>query len=95
MLRHLRRRIHTDVDLGDDRLYANRTLRGPGTRHLSDEREKERERESRGRLAQRGRGERAAEILYLIAISRTPVLPPGMLLVKSHQSGVKTIYILP
>lgn len=41
MLRRLRRRIHTDVDLGDDRLYANRILRGPGTRHLSDERERE------------------------------------------------------
>lgn len=35
------------------------------------------------------------KILYLIAVSRAPALPAGMLLVKSHQNGVKTIYILP
>lgn len=41
------------------------------------------------------RGRRVPVILYLIAVSRAPVLSPGMVLVKSHQNGVKTIYILP
>lgn len=73
-------RLTGDVDLGD-RLYANHILRDMGTRHLSDG-------ESRG-------VSRGPEILYLIAVSHAAVLPTGMLLVKSHQNGVKTIYILP
>lgn len=69
-----------DADLGDW-LYANHILRDMGTRHLSDG-------ESR-------RVSPGPEILYLIAVSHATVLPKGMLLVKSHQNAVKTIYILP
>lgn len=68
-----------DADLGD-RLYANHILRDMGTRHLSG--------------GESGGVSRGPEILYLITISLVAVLPAGMLLVKSHQNGVKTIYIL-
>lgn len=72
-----------EVDLGGP-LYANHILRGRGTRHLPH-----------GLSRGLGGARREPKILYLIAVSRAPALPAGMLLVKSHQNGVKTIYILP